>query len=131
MKRSALRTQDGALNDGKASSGDEMVASSFGIIAIFLRHLPDSPIFQEEAFNSLKGFLNSLDLGVLCEVQADDTQDAHMVKTPVVREKAIASRRLKMPHSSSKSPPSECADQDTGCFLLTPPSSNKKVSLIF
>ena len=90
MKRSALRTEDGALYDGRASSDDEIVASSFGLIAIFLRHSPDSPVFQEEAFNSLKGFLNSLDLGVLCE------EDAHMVKTPVVREKAIASRRGKI-----------------------------------
>ena len=130
MKHSALRTQDGALYDGKTSSDDEIVASSSGIIAIFLRHLPDSPTFQE-AFNSLKRFLNSLDLGVLCEVHADDTQDAHMVKTPVVREKAIASRQLEMLSPTSKSLPSERVDQDTGCFLLTPPSSNKKVSLSF
>lgn len=57
VKHSALRTQDGALYDGKSSSDDEIIASSSGIIAIFLRHLPDSPIFQEEAFHSLKGFL--------------------------------------------------------------------------
>ena len=39
---------DGApyMYDGKASSEDEIVASSFGLIAIFLRHTPDSQFFK-------------------------------------------------------------------------------------
>lgn len=59
VKHSALRTQDGALYDGKSSSDDEIIASSSGIIAIFLRHLPDSPIFQG-GFPFLKGIFNPL-----------------------------------------------------------------------
>ena len=42
IKRSALQTLDGGPFQGKASSEDEIVASSFGLIAIFLRHAPDS-----------------------------------------------------------------------------------------
>ena len=38
--------------EGKASSEDEIVASSFGLIAIFFRHSPDSQLFQEENFES-------------------------------------------------------------------------------
>ena len=40
-KRSALQTVDGGPFQGKASSEDEIVASSFGLIATFLRHAPD------------------------------------------------------------------------------------------
>lgn len=121
VKHSALRTQDGTLYDGKSSSDDEIIASSFGITAIFLRHLPDSPIFQEEAFNSLKGFLNR-------SSSRQHSRCSHGQDSCCTREKAIASRRLKMPSPTSKSLSSEHTDQDTGCFLLTPPSSNKKVS---
>ena len=54
VKRSDLRTVDGApyMYDGKASSEDEIVASSFDLIAIFLRHTPDSQFSQEETFET-------------------------------------------------------------------------------
>ena len=45
VKRSILRTADGAAFEGKASSEAEIMASSFGMIAIFLRHSPDSVVF--------------------------------------------------------------------------------------
>ena len=38
--------------EGKASSEDEIMASSFGLIAIFFCHSPDSQLFQEENFES-------------------------------------------------------------------------------
>ena len=44
-KRSTLQTIDGAPLQGKASSDDEIVASSFGLITTFLRHAPDSQLF--------------------------------------------------------------------------------------
>ena len=47
-KRSALQTVDGGPFQGKASSEDEIVASSFGLIATFLRHAPDSQLSQED-----------------------------------------------------------------------------------
>ena len=48
VMRSDLRTVDGApyMYDGKVSSEDEIVASSFGLIAIFLRHTPIRNFFK-------------------------------------------------------------------------------------
>ena len=53
IKRSTLRTVDGAAFEGKASLEDEIVASSF---ATFLRHSPDSGVFKENAFERLIGY---------------------------------------------------------------------------
>ena len=69
-KRSALQTVDGGPFQGKASSEDEIVASSFGLIATFLRHAPDSQLFQEDIFEQLRCFLNSLSV---CKDQAIGT----------------------------------------------------------
>ena len=58
VKRSVFRrTVDGAPFEVKASSGDQIVASSFGLIAIFLHHSPDLQLFQEET-ERLRDFLN-------------------------------------------------------------------------
>ena len=57
-KRSALQTVDGGPFQGRASSEDEIVASSFGLIATFLRHAPDSQLFQEDIFEQLRGYLH-------------------------------------------------------------------------
>ena len=85
VKRSVLRTVDGAPFEEKASSEDEIVASSFGLIAIFLRRLRD--------------FLNDLDLSVLSQEQADGALTHVTVSsTPVA--KATANRRLEMPPPS-------------------------------
>ena len=48
-----MQNKDGDPYQGKASSEDEIAASSFGLIAVFLRHAADSPFFKEEAFNKL------------------------------------------------------------------------------
>ena len=53
VKRSTFRTVDGAAFEGKASSEDEIVVSSF---ATFLQHLPDSGAFKENAFKRLRGY---------------------------------------------------------------------------
>lgn len=42
------------------------MASSFGMIGILLCHKTEWKVFEEKPFNRLKGFLNSLDVGVLC-----------------------------------------------------------------
>lgn len=126
IKRSALQTVDGGPFQGKASSEDEIVASSFGLIAIFLRHAPDSHLFQEDIFERLRCFLNSLDLSV-CEDQAigTSTKVTTSTSTPL---KTPANRRLQMPSSTNVL--SHQDDDDSGCFLLTPPNSfSKKVSL--
>ena len=118
-KRSALQTVDGGPFQGKASSEDEIVASSFGLIATFLRHAPDSQLFQEDIFERLRCFLNSLDLSV-CEDQAigTSTQVAMSTSTPL---RTPANRRSQMPSSTNVL--SHKVDDDSGCFLLTPPSS--------
>ena len=112
-KRSALQTVDGGPFQGKASSEDEIVASSFGLIATFLRHAPDSQLFQEDIFEQLRCFLNSLDLSV-CEDQAIGTSTQVATRTP-------ANRRSQMPLSTHVL--SHQVDDNSGCFLLTPPSS--------
>ena len=53
------------------------MAPSFGLIATFLRHSPDSQLFQEENFERLGDFLNDLDLSVLSQEQADGAR-THM-----------------------------------------------------
>ena len=124
LRRNALQTVNGESYQGKASSEDEIVASSFGIIATFLRHAHDSPFFQEEIFEQLRAFLNSLDLGVLGETEAVGTSNP-AVSTAVM--KTPTNRRLQLSGSSSATSPQEM-DEDIGCSLLTPPSSSKKVS---
>jgi len=67
------------------------MASSFGLIAIFLRHSPDSQLFQEENFERLGDFLNDLDLSVLSQQQEDgarthvDVSLTHVVKATANR----------------------------------------------
>ena len=126
VKRSALRTVDGATFEGKASSEDEIVASSFGMIVIFLRHSPDSGVFKDNAFEKLRDYLNCLDLSVLSkepeeQQQADSALNVAGNLTPLVK----ANRRLEMPPTSPVVY-SQHVDEDTGCFLLTPPKSKGK-----
>lgn len=136
VKRSGIQTLDGGPFRGKASSEDEIVASSFGLIATFLRHATDSKVFEEEPFNRLKDFLNSLDLSFLSAdhdgstaVQSVDNLAHVVVSTPVAKVKTKASRRLAMPSPSSSHALQSAKDEDTGCSLLTPPSTgSKKVS---
>ena len=94
---------------------------------MFLSHAPDSQLFHEDIFERLRCFLNSLDLSV-CEDQANgtSTEVATSTSTPL---KTPANHRLQMP-SSTDVLSHQVDDDDTGCFLLTPPSSvSKKVSL--
>ena len=70
IKRSALQTVDGGPFKGKRLQ--KMKPSSFGLIAVFLRHAPDSQLFHDNIFERLRCFLNSLDLSV-CEDQAIGT----------------------------------------------------------
>ena len=70
IKRSALQTVDGGPFKGKRLQ--KMKPSSFGLIAVFLRHAPDSQLFHDNTFERLRCFLNSLDLSV-CEDQAIGT----------------------------------------------------------
>lgn len=79
---------DGAPFEGKASTADKIVTSSFGLIVVFLRHTPDSPLYQDELFERLREFLNSLDLS-LCR---DQVIGAGWLTPP--------NCRLKMPLSS-------------------------------
>lgn len=62
MRQGALQTVDREPYQGKVSSKDEIVASSFGLIAIFLCHPHDSQFFQEQIFEQLRGILNSQEL---------------------------------------------------------------------
>ena len=126
VKRSALRRVDGDTFEGNASSEDEIIALSFGMIAIF--HSPDSGVLKENAFERLRDYLNCLDLSVLSQEQQEQADGVFTNVagnlTPVV----MANRRSEMPPTSAVVY-SEHVDEDTGCFLLTPPKSKgKKVS---
>ena len=110
VKRSVLRrTVDCAPLKVKASSEDEIVALSFGLISIFLRHSPDSQLLQGETFERLRDFLNDLDLGVFFF-----QEQANGALVPVAT--ATANRRLDMPTPSSLGS-SQHVDKDPGCLL--------------
>jgi len=88
-------------------------------------------IYQEEIFERLgRDFLNDRDLSVLSQEQADGAlARVDMSLTPVV--KATANRWLQMSMLSSVVS-LQHVDEDTGCFLLTPPrSKEKKMSFLF
>ena len=131
IKRGDLQNEDGGPHEGKASSEDKIVASSCGVMAAFLRHAADSPLFKEEAFTTLKTFLNGLDLSILCEDGVDTGTHVAVSLTPVL--KARANRRLVLPSPASSSGTvmlsQQEVDEDTGCFLpVTPPHSCPKIS---
>ena len=79
---------------GKASSEDEIITSSYGLITIFLRHAPVSQLFHDDIFEHLRCFLNSLDLSI-CEDQAIGTSTKVATRTSTPR-KTPANRRLEM-----------------------------------
>ena len=116
LRRSALQTVDREPYKGKASSEDEIVASSFGLIATFRRHAHDSQFCQEEIFEQPRGFLNSLDLSVLGETQAVGTNNP-VVSNPGM--KTPTNRRLQLSGSPSVTSPQEM-DEDIVCSLLAP-----------
>ena len=98
------------------------------MIAIFLCHSLDSGVFKENAFERLRDYLNCLDLSALSQEQQEQTNGTFTNVagnlTPVVK----ANRHLEIPPTSTVVY-SEYVDEDTGCFLLTPPKSkSKKVS---
>ena len=98
VKRSVLQTVDGAPFEGKASSEDETVASSFGLIAIFLIHSPGRirNYLKRRPLKGLRDFLNDLDLGVLSQEQTYGAL-THVAVSPTPVAKATANRRLEMP----------------------------------
>ena len=124
IKRQDLKNEDGGPYKRKASSEDEIVASSLGIVAVFLRHSADSPIFKEEAFRALRNSLNGLDLSILCgdrsRVKATGTDHEAASSAPFQR--ATTNRRLFSTPSPTLAPPSHQVVKDTGCSLLTPPT---------
>jgi len=83
-------------------------------------------------FERLRDFLNDLDFSALSQEQADGVLAyVDMSLSPVVR--ATANRWLEMPLLSSVVSLQHVGEaDDTGCFLLNPPRSNKKkVSFLF
>ena len=66
VKRATLRLADEAMFDGKAVSDFEVVASSFGLLAVLFRQQAQKSSFQkDQRFSRLKEFLNGLDLSAL------------------------------------------------------------------
>ena len=57
VKCSTLRTVDGVVFEGKASSEDETLVSSF---ATYFQHLPDSGVFKENIFKRLRDYYKAL-----------------------------------------------------------------------
>ena len=103
VRRNLLRLVDGTSVEGKGSD-DEIVASTFGLVAILLRQKRNANAGDETTFTLLKEFLNSLDLSVIpCGEDAGAGRPR-------------AARRLAMPSS----PQPSCS------IVMTPPSSGIK-----
>ena len=58
IQRMSLRLVGEVVYDGKASSEYEIVATTFGLLAVLLRQKPDQGSLEEETFTRLKTFLN-------------------------------------------------------------------------
>lgn len=88
-ERRSLRLADEKTYDGKASSEFEILASSFGLLAIMLRQQPEKSLSSEaSAFVQLKHFLNSLDLSSI------ESRDGEVSTSA---DPSAARRRLQMP----------------------------------
>ena len=66
MKRATLRLANEAMFDGKAVLDFEVVASSFGLLAVLFRQQAQKNSFhKDQRFSRLKEFLNGLDFSAL------------------------------------------------------------------
>lgn len=66
VTRASLRQADEAMFHGKAGSDFEVVASSFGLLAVLFRQQTQKSSFlKDPVFGCLKTFLNDLDFGAL------------------------------------------------------------------
>ena len=66
VKRATLRLADEVMFDGKAVSEFEVVASSFGLLAVLFRQQAQKSSFRkDQRFSRLKEFLNDLDFSAL------------------------------------------------------------------
>ena len=109
----SLRLVDGSAFDGKGSAGYEIVASTFGLVAVLLRQKPDANAVAEgSTFSLLRGYLNGLDLSTLDREQANNL--------PASR------RRLVMPAPAPVTTPER--NDSASPFPMTPPNSGAKSS---
>lgn len=121
-ERRSLRLADGKRYDGKASSEFEILASSFGLLAIMLRQQPEKSSSSEgSAFVQLKHFLNGLDLG---SIESRDGEVSSSTDPSAVQ------RHLQMPRPQSATTPTP-SDDSLGCTAMTPPASGTRARLCF
>lgn len=120
-ERRSLRLADGGRYDGKASSEFEILASSFGLLAIMLRQQPEKNSSSEDsAFLRIKHFLNGLDLSSL----AIECRDGEVSSS--ADPSTTARRQLKMPCPATT--PTQPED-GLGCTAMTPPASGTRSRL--
>ena len=109
----SLRLVDGTAFDGKGSAGYEIVASTFGLVAVLLRQKPEANAVAEgSTFSLLRGYLNCLDLSTLDHKQAN-----HL---PASR------RRLVVPAPAPETTPEW--NDSASPFPMTHPNSGAKSS---
>ena len=114
-ERRSLEQADGETYDGKASSEFEILASTFGLLAIILRQQPEKSLSLEgSSFVRLKHFLNGLDLS---SIQSSDGEVSSAEDHTATR------RRLQMPCTGT-TPTSP--DDGLGCTAMTPPASGTR-----
>ena len=120
----SLRLADGSVYRGKACSKMEVVASSFGLLAVLLRQHPEKNALQESGHLArLKSYLNGLDLNCIA---IEGELGAEHDRPPVAR-------RLNMPPT----PHIDATSNETGSttsyafsdILKTPSSSRIKSRL--
>ena len=126
----SLRLVDGSIYRGKACSEMEVVASSFGLLAVLLRQHPDKNALQEDGdLSGLKDYINGLDLS--CIAIEGSGEGVTSLKLREERGCRPVARRLNLP------PTPDAASNETGRtnsfplsdVLKTPSSSRIKTRL--
>ena len=100
VKRATLRLADEAMFDGKAVSDFEVVASSFGLLAVLFRQQAQKSSFQkDQRFSRLKEFLNGLDFSALSIERETITRGTPFPPTTPSKDKhrPRVARKLSMP----------------------------------
>ena len=111
VKKTALLLSDGRPYQGISSSEHEVVASTFGLIAVILRQHPDSAAFhKEEQFKHFRRLLNGMNL---------NAGNPAPPRGPRTKRKVPAARRLQMVPAVPGNSSSE-STSTPGCYSLTP-----------
>lgn len=85
VEMKSLRLVDGSIYRGKVCSEMEVVASSFGLLAVLLRQHPDKNALQEDGdLSGLKKYINGLDLSCIA---IEGSVLSYLICVPLVMQK--------------------------------------------